>query len=484
VTAKSFEKGLGRGEGLGRVHVLHPKAGTWGDVTEPGYDGGIMIRLVDLRGLNITPATVKGFVPRVSLGAADTDAVVDELMEAVRTEGSPALIDQAQRFDGVNDLIIPVDKKELSRAASGLDKKLKAAIQESILRVRAVSEDSLPEEKTTAFHAGGSVTTRYVPIDRAGVYVPGGKAVYPSSVVMNVVAAQAAGVKEIVLVSPPQADFGGRIHPTILATAHVLGVTEVYAMGGAGAIAALAWGVPDIGLAPVAMITGPGNRFVAAAKRAVKGIVGIDSEAGPSEIGIIADETAHPEFIAADLISQAEHDENASAVLVTHSMDLAERVTVALERRLPATANRARAEQALGGQQSALMVTDSLEHSVLLSNAIAPEHLEVMLENPDLILAQLIHAGAIFVGDYTPVSAGDYAAGSNHVLPTHGTAVFSSGLSPMTFLRTQQIIEYDKEALSHIAGHVETFARAEDLPAHADAIAERFRERPGAASTE
>jgi histidinol dehydrogenase len=296
---------------------------------------------------------------------------------------------------------------------------------------------------------------------------------------MNVVAAQAAGVKEIVLVSPPQADCGGRIHPTILATAHLLGVTEVYAVGGAGAIAALAWGVSDIGLAPVAMITGPGNRFVAAAKRLVKGVVGIDSEAGPSEIGIIADETAHPEFIAADLISQAEHDENASAVLLTHSMELAERVAAALARRVPMVANRERVEQALGGEQSALIVMDSLEHTVMLSNAIAPEHLEVMLEDPEKTLPLLVHAGAIFVGDYTPVSAGDYSAGSNHVLPTHGTAVFSSGLSPMTFLRTQQIIEYDKDALSHIAGHVETFARAEDLPAHAEAITERFLERPG-----
>jgi histidinol dehydrogenase len=227
------------------------------------------------------------------------------------------------------------------------------------------------------------------------------------------------------------------------------------------------------------MITGPGNRFVAAAKRLVKGVVGIDSEAGPSEIGIIADETAHPEFIAADLISQAEHDENASAVLLTHSMELAERVAAALARRVPMVANRERVEQALGGEQSALIVMDSLEHTVMLSNAIAPEHLEVMLEDPEKTLPLLVHAGAIFVGDYTPVSAGDYSAGSNHVLPTHGTAVFSSGLSPMTFLRTQQIIEYDKDALSHIAGHVETFARAEDLPAHAEAITERFLERPG-----
>ena len=290
-----------------------------------GYDRTLMIRTLDMRGLNITPETVGNFVPRVSTGSLETQTVVASLMDAVRLQGSQALKDQSAQFDGVTDLVIPVTKKELSAALASLDHSLRAAIEESIRRVRAASEDAVPSPRTTEFHTGGRITMRWVPVDRAGVYVPGGKAVYPSSVVMNVVAAQAAGVSEIVLVSPPQADCGGRIHPTILASAHLLGVSEVYVMGGAGAIAALAWGVSDIGLAPVSVITGPGNRYVAAAKRAVKGVVGIDSEAGPSEIGIIADETANPEFIAADLISQAEHDELASAVLMTTSHELARR---------------------------------------------------------------------------------------------------------------------------------------------------------------
>ena len=434
-----------------------------------------MIRLTDLRGLNITPGSVASFVPRVSLGSTDVHEVVDELLHAVRQGGLSALVEQAATFDGVDNLDPRTAGRELSQAASGLDKTLKAAIQESIRRVRLASEDSLPAGATTQFHTGGSVTMRHVPVERAGVYVPGGKAVYPSSVIMNVVAAQAAGVREIVLVSPPQADHGGRIHPTILATAELLGVSEVFALGGAGAIAALAWGVPELDLAPVSVITGPGNQYVAAAKRAVRGVVGIDSEAGPSEIAIIADSTAHPEFVAADLVSQAEHDELASVVLLTDSWELAERVTLSLERRAAEAENSDRVHRALEGEQSALIVCDSLEHSVWLSNAMAPEHLQVMVAEPEKLLPRLTNAGAIFVGNYTPVSAGDYAAGSNHVLPTHGTAAFSSGLSPMTFLKTQQIVDYDQEALSHIAPHVENFARAENLPAHAEAIAVRFR---------
>jgi histidinol dehydrogenase len=295
---------------------------------------------------------------------------------------------------------------------------------------------------------------------------------------MNVVAAQSAGVEQIVLVSPAQKDHGGKIHPTIAAAAELLGVTEVYAMGGAGAIAALAWGVGEIGLLPVSVITGPGNRYVATAKSLVKGVVGIDSEAGPTEIGIIADDTAHPEFIAADLISQAEHDELASSVLMTTSMELANRVEAALIRRVPETLHHERVATSLGAEQSALIVLDTMEQVLALSNAYAPEHLEVMVENPEKILGQIRHAGAVFVGDYTPVSAGDYMAGSNHVLPTGGAAKFSSGLSPLTFLRNQQIVEYDREALSHLADKIVTFAEAENLPAHGEAVTERFRVHP------
>lgn len=435
-----------------------------------------MIRLVDLREMSLTEDTAPGFVPRVPAGSSTVVETVSGLLEEVRLKGEIALREHALRFDAVDITDFRVPDSALSRAAQQLDGAVKEAIHESIRRVRLASEESVPASVETVFHSGGRVSMRYVPVDRAGVYVPGGKAVYPSSVVMNVVAAQAAGVKEIALVSPAQKDFGGSIHPTIAAAAHLLGVDEVYAIGGASAIGALAYGVPEIGLRPVSVISGPGNTYVATAKTLVKGLVGIDSEAGPTEIGIIADDTAHPEFIAADLISQAEHDELASMVLMTPSHELATRVLLALERRVPLTAHRQRVMASLAGQQSAIIVVDSLAHAVIMSNALAPEHLEVMVENPGDILNDLRHAGAIFVGDYTPVSAGDYLAGSNHVLPTGGAARFSSGLSPLTFLRTQQVVEYDKSALSAIAKQVVAFAEAEDLPAHGEAVTARFVE--------
>lgn len=433
-----------------------------------------MIRIEDLRGVALTAQNVHGFVPRIRGVARDVDSTVAELMAEVKNEGSVALRRHSETWDGVSPQEIRVRPAALKAALSGLDKKVRSALEESIRRVRAASEDALPHSTTTTYNAGGTVTTRYVPVDRAGVYVPGGKAVYPSSVVMNVVAAQAAGVPDIVVVSPPQKNSEGLPHPTILAAAELLGITEVYAVGGASAIALLAWGVPDLGCEPVAVITGPGNQFVAAAKRHVTGQVGIDSEAGPTEIGIIADETAHPEFVAADLISQAEHDELASAVLVTPSMELAQRVEAALERQVSTTTHRERVTTALAGEQSAILVVDTLEKAVDVANALAPEHLEIMVESPEDILASIRHAGAIFVGDYTPVSAGDYLAGSNHVLPTMGGARFTSGLSPLTFLRSQQVVEYDKAALGQVADAIVALAEAENLPAHGDAITSRF----------
>jgi histidinol dehydrogenase len=437
-----------------------------------------MMKIRDLRGLNITRETAPGFVPRVSVGAEDVRDQVMELMAEVRRNGLAALVEQAERFDGVSSPSFVVPPEYLKASRMALEKNLRKAMEESIRRVRAASEDSLPTGARTEYHSGGSVTSRFVPVERAGVYVPGGKAVYPSSVIMNVVAAQAAGVKEIVLVSPAQKEWEGNIHPSIAGAADLLGITEVYAMGGAGAIGALTWGVPELGLRPVAVITGPGNRYVAAAKNAVRGIVGIDSEAGPTEIGIIADDTAHPEFVAADLISQAEHDELASAVLLTTSMELADRVVEALARQVAHTRHSERVKQALQGEQSAILVLDSLEHALFVSDSLAPEHLELMVEEPALVLERLRHAGAIFVGDYTPVSAGDYLAGSNHVLPTGGASHHSSGLSPLTFLRQQQVVHYDKSALSAIAEHIVTFARAENLPAHGDAVSWRFKQTP------
>ena len=435
-----------------------------------------MMTLRDLRGVNITPETAPGFVPRVTQDGDDLREQVLALMGEVRRKGEAALRDQAERFDGVVPESFGVDATYLAASLAALDKNLRQAMEESIRRVTAASEDAIPETSVTEFHAGGQVVTRFVPVDRAGVYVPGGKAVYPSSVIMNVVAAQTAGVAEIALVSPAQKDFDGNIHPTIAAAAELLGVREVYAIGGAGAIGALAYGVPEIGLAPVAVITGPGNRYVAAAKNAVRGVVGIDSEAGPTEIGIIADDTAHPEFVAADLISQAEHDELASAVLVTTSMELANRVVEALDRQVAVTTNQERVTQALTGEQSAILVVDTLDQAQAISDAFAPEHLEVMVEEPNPVVDAIRHAGAIFVGDYTPVSSGDYLAGSNHVLPTGGASHHSSGLSPLTFLRSQQVVTYDKAALQAVADHIVTFAEAENLPAHGDAVTWRFRQ--------
>lgn len=435
-----------------------------------------MMRLVDLRGVQLTAANARSFVPRLESDSDDIRSSVRELIADVRGRGAAALLDHADRFDGVRPPVLRLDEETLRKARNSLDPTIRRALEVSIERVRVASEDVLPSPVVTRFHSGGSVTMRYLPVSRAGVYVPGGKAVYPSSVIMNVVAAQVAGVPEVALVSPPQKDWDGSIHPTIAGAADLLGITEVYAMGGAGAIAALAYGVPEIGLAPVSMITGPGNAYVATAKSELRGVVGIDSEAGPTEIGIIADDTANPEYVAADLISQAEHDERAQAVLITSSVELAERVQASLKRRLPTVENVDRVSSALEGQQSAILVVDSLEDAVILSNALAPEHLEVMVEVPDSILPRLVDAGAVFVGDFTPVSAGDYSAGSNHVLPTGGTARFSSGLSPLTFLRSQQIIEYDKEALESIAEYVVALATEEALPAHGEAVRERFRE--------
>jgi histidinol dehydrogenase len=433
-----------------------------------------MIRITDLRGMNITRDTAAGFVHRAGSDSADLTERVAELMNQVRREGEAGLRDQATSFDAVSGHHIAVDPGYLSSSAAGIDTELRDAMEEAIRRVRLASDDMVPQGSVTRYHSGGSVTTRWVPVRRAGVYVPGGKAVYPSSVIMNVVAAQSAGVTDIVVVSPPQSDCGGMIHPSIAAAAHLLGVTEVYAMGGAGAIAALAWGVPELKLEPVSVITGPGNQFVATAKRLVHGVVGIDSEAGPTEIGIIADDTAHPEFVAADLISQAEHDELATAVLITTSMELATRVEGALRRQVSSTTHSERVIAALTGEQSAIFVVDSLEHAVFLSDAFAPEHLEIMVENPNDLVEDITDAGAIFIGDYTPVSAGDYLAGSNHVLPTGGAGRHSSGLSPATFLRSQQVVEYDKSALGRVSDKIVTFAEAENLPAHADAIRQRF----------
>jgi histidinol dehydrogenase len=317
---------------------------------------------------------------------------------------------------------------------------------------------------------------RWQPVSRAGLYVPGGKAALASSVVMNVVPAQAAGVASLALASPAQKEFGGLPHPTILAAAGLLGVDEVWAMGGAGAIGALAYGVPDAGLAPVQIITGPGNIYVAAAKRLVRGVVGIDAEAGTTEILVIADASANPEFVAADLLSQAEHDEAAASVLVTDSVELAEATAAALEKQVAATANSERARTALAGPQSAIMLVDDEVAAAAISNAYGPEHLELQTADTAATLVRITDAGAIFLGDYSPVSLGDYAAGSNHVLPTGGAARYSSALGAYSFLRPQQIIEYGRDALGVLSDKIVALANAEGLPAHGEAVTARFEQ--------
>lgn len=434
-----------------------------------------MLRVMDWRGRDFSDPSWRLDVPRIPSNEADLDESVSALIEQVRTGGSDALRRQAERFDGVGPESLRVAPETIEAATEQLEQPLREAIEMSIARVREATALQVPPRQSRELAPGAQITQRFVPVDRAGVYVPGGKAVYPSSVVMNVVAAQVAGVSSIALASPPQQQWGGSVHPTILATAALLGVDEVYAMGGAGAVAAMAYGVPNIGLEPVAVITGPGNQYVATAKRLVKGIVGIDSEAGPTEIVVIADSGAPDDFIAADLVSQAEHDELAQAILITDDWALAQRVIERVVDRAATTAHHARVEAALSGEQSAVIVVDSIDQAVIVSDELAPEHLEIMTERADQVAESIRHAGAIFVGPFTPVSAGDYLAGSNHVLPTGGAAKFQSGLSAMTFLRPQQIVHYDQDGLDGIRSPLDVFARAEDLPAHAEAVHARWR---------
>jgi histidinol dehydrogenase len=355
-----------------------------------------------------------------------------------------------------------------------LDPAVRDALEEAIDRVTRATKSQVPEPTVTEIAPGAQIIQRWQPIARVGFYVPGGKAVYPSSVVMNVVPAQVAGVGSVALASPPQKHFGGAVHPTILGAAGLLGVEEVYAMGGAGAIGALAYGVPELSLDPVDLITGPGNVYVASAKRLVRGVTGIDSEAGPTEILVIADETANAALVAADLVSQAEHDELAAAVLVTTSAKLADAVIAELGRLSAATHHGPRVREALGGQQSAVVLVSDLVAATAFSNAYGPEHLEIHTAQPGAVLDLVDSAGAIFLGEYSPVSLGDYLAGSNHVLPTGGQSRFSSGLGAYTFLRPQQVIRYDRAALQAVERQIVALSTAEDLPAHGDAVTARF----------
>ncbi len=396
---------------------------------------------------------------------------VRPICEDVRHRGVEALVELSERFDGVRLDDVRVPKERIEAALADLDPAVRAALEESIRRARLVHRDQRRTDHTTRVVPGGTVTEKWIPVDRVGLYVPGGRAVYPSSVVMNVVPAQEAGVRSLAVTSPPQREFGGLPHPTILAACALLGVEEVYAVGGAQAVAMFAYGAGPC--EPADMVTGPGNIWVAAAKRLLKGVIGIDAEAGPTEIAILADATANPDYVAADLVSQAEHDVVAASVLVTPDEALAEAVTGRLAVRVAATRHGDRVREALSGPQSGIVLVDDLDHGLAVVNAYAAEHLEIMTADAAAWAARVRNAGAIFVGDYSPVSLGDYAAGSNHVLPTGGCACHTGGLSVQTFLRGVHIVDYDRDALAEVAHHVITLANAEDLPAHGEAVAAR-----------
>ena len=431
------------------------------------------MRVIEITG-PITQDQIRGALPRASVSVEKALETVLPLIEDVKHNSLSALLDQAERFDGVRPEFVRVPQSVIDQSVSQLSTELRAAIETAIDRVRKVSLAGVPQDFEVELAEGALVSQRYVPVDSVGLYVPGGKAVYPSSVVMNAVAAQSAGVPRIAIASPPQKEFGGLPHPTILATAGLLGLTEVYAIGGAAAVAAFAYGVREIELAPVRMVTGPGNVYVAAAKRALRGLIGIDSEAGPTEILIIADDSANPKSIAADLISQAEHDENAAAVLVTDSSDLISAVQIELAEQIAVTKNAERVKASLGGLQSALVLVPDLATAVAVSNEYATEHLEIQTRNPKALLPKITNAGAIFLGEFSPVSLGDYLAGSNHVLPTGEQAKFGPGLGVHTFLRPQQVVDYSESALAEVASQLDTFAIAEGLSAHGDAAKIRF----------
>ncbi|KUO03879.1 histidinol dehydrogenase [Streptomyces caeruleatus] len=439
-----------------------------------------MISRIDLRGdaLPEGPA-LRDLLPRADFDVSAALEKVRPICEAVHHRGDAALIDFAEKFDGVKLDQVRVPAQALTRALEELDPAVRAALEESIRRARLVHREQRRTTHTTQVVPGGSVTEKWVPVDRVGLYAPGGRSVYPSSVIMNVVPAQEAGVESIALASPAQAPAfendpaGGLPHPTILAACALLGVDEVYAAGGATAVAMFAYGTESC--PPANMVTGPGNIWVAAAKRYFTGKIGIDAEAGPTEIAVLADATADPVHVASDLISQAEHDPLAAAVLVTDSVELADAVEKELEPQVAATKHiDDRIVPALKGRQSAIVLVDGVDEGLKVVDAYGAEHLEIQTADAAAVADRVRNAGAIFIGPWAPVSLGDYAAGSNHVLPTGGCACHSSGLSVQSFLRGIHIVEYTKDALAEVAHHVVTLAEAEDLPAHGAAIKARF----------
>lgn len=434
---------------------------------------GSHLRVIDLRGRHLDWNELRAAVPRQAASSvAEAEDSVRSIIEDVRSRGAQALRDLAFTFDGVDQQRIRVAPEQIERAVAELDPAVRHGLESAIERTRAFARAQRPKDVSVEVAPGAVLRHRWTPVRRAGLYIPGGLAVYPSSVVMNVVPAQAAGVESVVLCSPPQKDFDGLPHPVILAAAGLLGVDEVWAVGGAQSLAALAYGITDGEdvLEPVNTVTGPGNIFVAMAKRQLRSVVGVDAEAGTTEIAVLADDSADPRFVAADLISQAEHDPAAGSVLITDSEDLARAVEEQLAVQVPAAKHRERIATALGGPQSGVVLTNNLDQSVAVADAYAAEHLEIHTRDAAVVAARVRNAGAIFVGPYSPVPLGDYAAGSNHVLPTGGTAVFNSGLQAASFMKAVQVIEYSEKALAQLEDDIVALADTEDLPAHGRAV--------------
>jgi histidinol dehydrogenase len=429
------------------------------------------LRRIDLRGQPLDRRSLAGVLPRAATDVEAAVARVRPICDDVRSRGAAAVREYTARFDGVDLPTTVVPREALDQALAGLDPGVRTALEEAVRRTRRVHGAQIPAEIGTEVVPGLTVTGRFVPVGRAGVYVPGGLVAYPSSVVMNVVPAQAAGVASIAVASPPQEGHSGLPHPSVLAACALLGVTEVHAVGGAQALAMFAYGTEDC--APADVITGPGNVYVAAAKRILRGVVGTDGEAGPTEVAIIADGTADPRHVAADLVAQAEHDELAACLLVTTDAALADGVDAELARQVPGARHRERVQEALNGQSACVLVDDE-DAALAVSDAWAPEHLEVQVRDPAKLAARVTNAGAVFAGPYSPVSLGDYLAGSNHVLPTGGTARHTSGLSVFPFLRLVNVVECDRAALAATAPLIDALGGAEDLDAHVQAVRARI----------
>ncbi len=432
-----------------------------------------MLSTVDLRGATaagLSGPALAGVLPRAALDVAAAVDAVRPVCADVRRRGADAVREYTARFDGVDLPTTRVAPEALTAALAGLRDDVRSALAEAARRARLVHEAQLPGETVTTVAPGCTVTERYLPVGRAGVYAPGGLVAYPSSVLMNVIPAQVAGVGEIAVASPPGAGYGGLPHPAVLAACALLGITEVHAVGGAQAIAMFAYGTADC--APADIVSGPGNVYVAAAKRLLLGTIGTDAEAGPTEVAIIADHTADPVLVAADLVAQAEHDPLAACLLITTDPGMAVRVRPELAGQVAAARHRERVEAALAGQ-SACVLVDDVDAALAVADAWAPEHLEIQAEGASKLARRVRNAGAIFVGPHAPVSLGDYLAGSNHVLPTGGTARHSGGLSVLSFLRGIHLVECDAAGLAAAAPYIDALGGAEDLAAHVQAVRAR-----------